>query len=356
MTTEKIHGQLADYDYVLPKEKIALYPLAERSAAKMMVLNRKTEDVEHKIFRDLADYLRAGDVLVLNNTRVIPARLYGHRMTGSKAEVLLLKPVETKSKFSVWEALLKPSGRIRKGEVFEVGQGDIWITVQALNHPQKDDGRRLLQFETDDFSAFLEKAGHMPLPPYIHRDDEVADREQYQTVFADKKGSVAAPTAGLHFDAPLLDRIKNKGVQIAELTLDVGYGTFQIMQAEKIRDHQMAVETYSVSEEAARVINLAKKEKRRVVACGTTSVRTLESAVNRSGEVEPGSGATGLFIFPPYEFKIVDALVTNFHFPKTSLLVLVSAFLGYEKTMRAYQTALNADYRFASYGDGMFIQ
>lgn len=347
---------LSDFDYPLPKERIALYPLAERSAAKMLVVNRKDDSAEHRTFKDLPEYLKAGDVLVVNNTRVIPARLFGHRMTGSKAEVLLLKLVEKKADSVVWEALVKPSGKIKKSECFEVGQGAHFITVKAVDHPRKDDGRRLLEFETSDFPAFLEKAGHMPLPPYIHRDDEVSDREQYQTVYADKKGSVAAPTAGLHFDKELLEAIKNKGVEIVEVTLDVGYGTFQIMQAPRIRDHQMAVETFTISEAAAAAVNKAKKEGRRVIACGTTSVRTLEAAVNSAGVVESGQGATGLFIYSPYEFKVVDALITNFHFPKTSLLVLVSAFMGYEKTMDAYQTALDMDYRFASYGDGMFIQ
>jgi len=347
---------LQDFDYVLPKEKIALYPLADRSAAKMLVLNRKDDSAEHRTFKDLIEYLKEGDVLVLNNTRVIPARLFGHRMTGSKAEVLLLKPVSSNAQSATWEALVKPSGKIKKGECFEVGQGAHFINVKAMDHPRKDDGRRLLEFECSDFPVFLEKAGHMPLPPYIHRDDEVSDREQYQTVFADKKGSVAAPTAGLHFDKELLEAIKRKGVETVEVTLDVGYGTFQIMQAPRIRDHQMATETFTISEAAATAINKAKQESRRVIACGTTSVRTLEAAVNSAGVVESGQGATGLFIFPPYQFKVVDALITNFHFPKTSLMVLVSAFMGYEKTMDAYQTALDMDYRFASYGDGMFIQ
>lgn len=348
--------RLSDFDYELPKEKIALYPLADRAAAKMLVVDRKSDLIEHKTFRDLPGYLKQGDVLVLNNTRVIPARIFGHRMTGSKTEILLLRPIESDDKFSVWEGLLKPSGRIKKGEAFEVGQNDVWISVKALDNPRNDDGRRLLQFETPDFDAFLKKAGHMPLPPYIHRDDELSDREQYQTVFAEKEGSVAAPTAGLHFDAALLDEIKKKGVQIVEVTLDVGYGTFQIMMAERVAEHRMAKEIYEISEEAAKAINQAKAEGRRVIACGTTSVRSLESSAWEDGSVHAGRVETDLFIHPPYPFKVVDALITNFHFPKTSLLVLVSAFLGYEKMTLAYKTALESGYRFASYGDGMFIQ
>ncbi len=292
---------------------------------------------------------------MINNTRVIPARIFGHRMTGSKVEILLLRKVQFGPDFSAWEVLLKPSGKIRKGEVFEAGQNDFWIQVKVMNDAPKDDGRRILRFETDDFEGFLKKAGHMPLPPYIHRDDEVSDREQYQTVYAEKEGSVAAPTAGLHFDAPLLAEIKKKGVQVVEVTLDVGYGTFQLMMARHVADHHMAMETYEISEAAAKAINKAKEEGRRVIACGTTSVRTLESSAWEDGKVHAGRVQTDLFIYPPYPFKIVDALITNFHFPKTSLLVLVSAFLGYEKMMGAYKTALESDYRFASYGDGMLI-
>jgi len=349
------HLMLADYDYELPKEKIAMHPLQDRPAAKMLVLDRKSEKMEQKTFRDLTEFLKQGDVLVLNNTRVIPARLLGHRLTGSKVEVLLLKKIDSGKESSVWECLLKPSGKIRKGQSFEVGQDELFIPAQVLDDARPDDGRRMIKFEVGDFDAFLQKAGHMPLPPYIHRPDEKVDREDYQTVFAEKPGSVAAPTAGLHFDKPLLDAIRAKGVEIVEVTLDVGYGTFQLMQAERIRDHRMATEVCEISEEAARKINAAKKEGRRVIACGTTSVRTLESSATKEGKIQAGRGPTGLFIYAPYEFKIVDALITNFHFPRTSLLVLVSAFLGYEKTMQAYKFALENDYRFASYGDGMFI-
>ena len=346
---------LEQFDYPLPKEKVALYPGADRAAAKMLVLDRKTDSIQHKIFRDLPEFLKSGDVLVLNNTRVIPARIFGHRMTGSKVEILLLKPIESNEKAVVWQALVKPSGRIKKGEVFEAGQDDVWVQVKVLDNPHQDDGRRLLQFETSDFGAFLKKAGHMPLPPYIHRNDELSDREQYQTVFAEKEGSVAAPTAGLHFDTALLEEIRKKGVQIVEVTLDVGYGTFQLMTAERVAEHHMAMEAYEISAEVAQAINQAKVEGRRVIACGTTSVRALESSAWEDGKIQSGRVETDLFIYPPYPFKIVDALITNFHFPRSSLLVLVSAFLGYEKMMSAYKLALGSDYRFASYGDGMLI-
>ncbi len=347
--------KLEQFDYPLPKEKIALYPLVDRAAAKMLVTDRKSDSFEHKTFRDLPQLLKSGDVLVLNNTRVIPARIFGHRMTGSKVEILLLKKVESGPDFSAWEVLLKPSGKIRKGEVFEAGQNDFWIQVKVLNDAPQNDGRRLLRFETGDFEGFLKKAGHMPLPPYIHRDDEISDREQYQTVYAEKEGSVAAPTAGLHFDAALLEEIKKNGVKIVEVTLDVGYGTFQLMMAERVAEHRMAKEAYEISETAAQAINKAKEEGRRVIACGTTSVRALESSAWEDGKIHAGRVETDLFIYPPYPFKIVDALITNFHFPKTSLLVLVSAFLGYDKMTAAYKTALENNYRFASYGDGMFI-
>ncbi len=368
--------KLSDLDYPLPKEKIALFPTKDRPAAKLLCVDRATGACSHRIFRDLPELLRPTDLLILNNTKVLPARLFGYKVTGGKIEVLLLKELDA----NTWEVLLKPGGRIRDGEhvIFTqndtgsrlpvstpgVKRGEFYGLVMAS--AEANSGKRRIRFEGDGIREKIKCLGHIPLPPYINRPDQPADQETYQTVFAKEEGAVAAPTAGLHFDKPLLEKIRAMGVEIADVTLHVSYGTFQPITAEHVEDHKMFEEEYEIPEETARKINAARQAGRRVIACGTTCVRALESAaMNPSDlrgrisiptpEVGFGSGKTSIFIYPPYDFKIVDGLITNFHMPKSTLLAMVSAFLGYEKLMAAYQIALKEDYRFASYGDAMFI-
>ena len=388
--------KLSDLDYSLPKEKIALFPSEDRPAAKLLCVDRTSGVCSHKIFRDLPELLRPTDLLVLNDTKVLPARLFGKKATGGKIEALLLKELDP----NTWEALLKPGGRIKDGEriVFtneiatgpasqvprndchceEPRRGDEAIllvgTVMASAVPNS--GKRSILFEGENVKAKINRFGHIPLPPYINRPDQPADHETYQTVFAKEEGAVAAPTAGLHFDKPLLAKLTGMGVEIAHVTLHVSYGTFQPITVEHVEEHKMFEEEYEITEDAARKINRAKRAGRRVIVCGTTCVRALESAVipkvipaeagTQSSNGFPvqafgndilaaGKGKTSIFIYPPYDFKIVDGLITNFHMPKSTLLAMVSAFLGYEKLMAAYNTALNSHYRFASYGDAMFI-
>ena len=360
--------RLSDLDYPLPKERIALFPTKDRSDAKLLCVDRISGVCSHRIFRDLPELLRPTDLLVLNNTKVLPARLFGQRSTGGKVEALLLK--ETGK--NVWEVLLKPGGRIKDGEriVFSgTPQSGTRLQNQASNPGSGNDelagivmisvepnsGKRRIQFEGEDVAAKIHKLGHIPLPPYIDRPDQPADRETYQTVFAKEEGAVAAPTAGLHFDKPLLEKLAAMRIEIAQVTLHVSYGTFQPITVEHVEDHKMFEEEFEISEEAAHKINAAKRAGRRVIACGTTCVRALESAVSPTGELQAGNRKTSIFIHPPYEFKIVDALITNFHMPRSTLLVMLAAFLEYDKMMAAYNIALKENYRFASYGDAMFI-
>jgi S-adenosylmethionine:tRNA ribosyltransferase-isomerase len=357
---------LSDLDYPLPKEKIALFPTEDRPAAKLLCVDRASGVCSHKIFRDLPELLRPADLLVLNNTKVLPARLFGKRATGGKVEALLLKELDGHT----WEALLKPGGRIGDGSVLTFSQNGIVLEAKVLNNPVPDTGKRLLLFQGAGIKEKLRALGHIPLPPYINRPDQPKDREAYQTVFAKEEGAVAAPTAGLHFDKPLLEKIAVMGVEIADVTLHVSYGTFQPITVEHVEDHRMFEEEFEISAETAQRINTAKRAGRRVIVCGTTCVRALESAVIPSplpspsgrgkGEgkylLQPGKGKTSIFIYPPYDFKIVDGLITNFHMPKSTLLAMAAAFLGFKKLMAVYNTALNSNYRFASYGDAMFIQ
>ncbi len=362
---------LSDLDYPLPKEKIALFPTEKRTDAKLLCVDRKTGALTHRVFSDVAELLQPGDVLVLNNTKVLPARLFGKRVTGGKVEVLLLKEVDR----NVWEALLKPGGRIKDGEpivFFQEKKGDshqngdtqspvpqkVTVTClsgEVMSSAELNSGKRRIRFEGEDVKEKIEQLGHVPLPPYIDRADEALDKTMYQTVFAEKEGAVASPTAGLHFDEALLEKIRAKNIEIAPITLHVSYGTFQPITVETVEDHRMFEEEYEISESVAACINKAKREGRRVVVCGTTCVRALESAAHGEKEIASGKARTSIFIHPPYKFKIVDALITNFHMPKSTLLVMVSAFLGYDKLMNAYNTVLKENYRFASYGDAMFI-
>ncbi len=344
--------RLSDFEYELPKELIAQTALSKRSEARLLVLNRAQQTIEHRTFKDIIDYFEKGDVLVLNDTKVLPARIFGKRKTGARIEILLLKKART-----IWEALVKPSGRIQKGEAIEVGKAEK-ITAVVVDSPNHDSGIRHLKFEGEtNADEILEKIGCVPLPPYIDRKAMPIDRELYQTVFAKRPGAVASPTAGLHFDQALLISLRMKGVEILFVTLHVGYGTFQSVTSDDLAQHKMHEEYFDIPEETTESINLAKTAGRSITACGTTVVRTLESAATNSlpSEVKPKQGTTNLFVYPPYEFKIADRMITNFHLPRTTLLMLTSAFVGHEFLMRAYREAIQNHYRFYSYGDAMLI-
>ncbi len=336
-----------DFYYDLPQELIAQTPLADRSASKLMVLERKTGDVSHKQFRDIIDYISPGDCLVLNNTRVIPARLYGEKKdTGGKIEFLLLKRLE----LDTWEVILKPGKKAKVGARFVFGDGLLEAEILSII----EDGKRIVKFFYDGvWEALLDRLGEMPLPPYIK--EKLTDKERYQTVYSKIEGSAAAPTAGLHFTKELLSALEKKGVRIAYLTLHVGLGTFRPVAVENVEDHIMHRERYEVSEEAASTINQTRKEGGRIIAIGTTSVRTLETVAEADGTILPKEGETNIFLYPGYQFKAIDALITNFHLPESTLLMLISAFAGKENVFRAYECAVENQYRFFSFGDAMLI-
>lgn len=337
-----------DFDYELPEELIAQDPLEDRSSSRLMVLDRKTGDVEHRHFRDILDYLNPGDCLVINNTKVIPARLYGAKEdTQAKIEVLLLKRKEN----DVWETLVKPGKKAKPGTRIVFGDGLLVGEVIDV----VEEGNRLIQFHYDGiFEEILDQLGQMPLPPYITH--QLQDKNRYQTVYAKYDGSAAAPTAGLHFTKELLSAVKEKGVDIAEVTLHVGLGTFRPVKVENVLDHHMHSEFYMVSAEAAEKINHAKERGHRVISVGTTSTRTLESAADESGRLKETSGWTEIFIYPGYQFKVIDALITNFHLPQSTLVMLVSALAGREHVLDAYKLAVQEKYRFFSFGDAMLIK
>lgn len=337
--------KLTDFSYELPKELIAQHPAEPRDHARLMLYDRKTGAVEHKHFYDLVDELRAGDVLVFNDSKVIPARLYGKRVpTGGKVEVLLLTPVGEDR----WEVLVKPGKKALPGTTIEFPGG-----MQAEVLDRTDFGGRVVHFTYDGvFDDIIDKIGEMPLPPYIH--EKMEDPNEYQTVYARERGSAAAPTAGLHFTDELLQKIRDKGVEEVFVTLHVGLGTFRPVEEENIEDHQMHSEFYSITPEAADAINRTKAEGRRIIAVGTTSIRTLESA-GMTGKLKAGSGWTNIFIYPGFTFHIVDALVTNFHLPESTLLMLISALSTREQILHAYEIAVKEKYRFFSFGDAMFI-
>ncbi len=337
----------SDFYFDLPQELIAQDPLEDRSASRLLVLERKSGEVSHHRFREIIDYLEPGDCLVLNNTKVIPARLLGEREgTGARVEVLLLKRREA----DVWETLVKPGKKCRPGTRLSFGDGR--LRAQVLE--TVEEGNRLIRFEYDGiFEEVLDRLGEMPLPPYITH--KLRDKNRYQTVYAKYEGSAAAPTAGLHFTEELLSRIEQKGVQIVYVTLHVGLGTFRPVKEENVTDHHMHSEFYQVTEDAARQINRTKAEGGRVICVGTTSCRTVESAADGSGRVAPGCGDTDIFIYPGYEFKVLDALITNFHLPESTLVMLVSALAGREQVLAAYGEAVREKYRFFSFGDAMFI-
>lgn len=336
-----------DFYYDLPPERIAQTPLADRSASKLLVMDKQTGAREHKHFRDILSYLNKGDCLVMNNTRVIPARLYGTKEdTGGKIEFLLLKRID----LNTWEIILKPGRRARAGARFEFGGGLLRAEITEV----LDNGNRIVKFEFDGvWEELLDKLGEMPLPPYIK--EKLRDKERYQTVYSKIEGSAAAPTAGLHFTNELLNDIRVKGVNIAYLTLHVGLGTFRPVSVENVEEHVMHSEYYEIDSDAAEIINQSKAKGGRIIAVGTTSVRTLETVADENGNVKPQCGNTSIFIYPGYRFKITDALITNFHLPESTLLMLVSALSSKENIMAAYREAIDMEYRFFSFGDAMFI-
>lgn len=340
--------KVSDFDFYLPEELIAQHPLEKRDTSRLMVLDKKTGDIEHKVFKDIIEYLNEGDTLVLNNTRVMPARLIGAKEgTGGKIEFLLLKRLEGDK----WECLAKPGKSAKPGRRFEFGDGKLKCEVLEV----LDTGNRIIEFEYDGiFEEVLDSLGEMPLPPYIH--ERLEDRERYQTVYSKEKGSAAAPTAGLHFTEELLKEIKEKGVNIVYLTLHVGLGTFRPVQVDDINDHIMHSEFYQLSKESADIINNTKKNGKRVIAVGTTSTRTLETIAGDDGTVKEASGWTDIFIYPGYKYKVVDNLITNFHLPESTLIMLVSALAGRDNVLNAYNEAVKEKYRFFSFGDAMFIK
>ena len=330
-----------DFYFDLPQELIAQDPLEDRSSSRLLVLDKNTGEISHHIFRDIIDYLHPGDCLVLNNTKVIPARLLGEREgTGGHVEVLLLKRKEA----DVWETLVKPGKKCKPGQRLSFGDGLLKAEVLET----VEEGNRLIRFEYEGiFEEVLDKLGEMPLPPYITH--KLKDKNRYQTVYAKHEGSAAAPTAGLHFTPELLEQVKEMGVNIAHVTLHVGLGTFRPVKVDDVEKHHMHSEFYIVEEDQAKLINDTKKAGKRVIAVGTTSCRTLESATGEDGILKSGSGWTEIFIYPGYHFKMIDALITNFHLPESTLIMLISAFLGYEKTMHAYEIAVQEKYRFFSF-------
>lgn len=336
-----------DFDFYLPEEQIAQDPLENRSDSRLMVLNRESGEIEHKIFKDITGYLKKGDCLVINNTKVLPARLIGVKEgTGAKIELLLLKRREN----DVWETLVKPGRKAKKGARISFGDGI--LTGEVID--EVEEGNRLIQFSYEGiFEEILDKLGQMPLPPYITH--QLKDKNRYQTVYAKEEGSAAAPTAGLHFTKELLQQIEDMGVIIAHVTLHVGLGTFRPVKVENVLDHHMHSEFYCIEESEAKKINDTKKNGGRVIAVGTTSTRTLESATDENGILQAKSGNTEIFIYPGYQFKMIDGLITNFHLPQSTLLMLVSAFSTREHILRAYEEAVKEGYRFFSFGDAMFI-
>ena len=338
----------SDFNFDLPQELIAQVPIKDRTSSRLMVLDKETGEIEHRIFRDIIDYLNPGDCLVLNDTRVIPARLIGSKVgTGGKIEFLLLKRTED----DTWETLVKPGKRAKIGARFSFGDGKLIAEVVGMS----DDGARIVKFEYDGiFEEILDELGNMPLPPYIT--EKLEEKERYQTVYSKHNGSAAAPTAGLHFTKELLHKIEEKGVDLAFITLHVGLGTFRPVKVEDVTNHQMHSEYYIVTEEAAEKINRAKASGHRVISVGTTSTRTIESVADENWIVKAKSGWTNIFIYPGYKWKVIDNLITNFHLPESTLIMLVSSLAGKDHVLNAYKEAVKERYRFFSFGDAMFIK
>ncbi|WP_303984501.1 tRNA preQ1(34) S-adenosylmethionine ribosyltransferase-isomerase QueA [Niallia circulans] len=337
------------FDFHLPEELIAQTPLEDRTSSRLMIVNKETGDLEHRKFKDIYEYINPGDCLVLNDTRVLPARLHGEKEdTGAHIEVLLLK----QQKDDMWETLVKPAKRVKEGTVISFGDG----TLKAVCVKELEHGGRILDFQYEGiFYEILDQLGEMPLPPYIK--EKLDDQDRYQTVYAKERGSAAAPTAGLHFTTELLDALKKKGVHIAFITLHVGLGTFRPVNVEDVDKHEMHAEFYQLNKETAALLNKVRGQGGRIISVGTTSTRTLETiAAANNGEFVESSGWTSIFIYPGYEFKGIDGMITNFHLPKSTLIMLVSALAGRENVLYAYETAVKERYRFFSFGDAMFIQ
>ncbi|MGM0500969.1 MAG: tRNA preQ1(34) S-adenosylmethionine ribosyltransferase-isomerase QueA [Bacillota bacterium] len=339
--------KVEEFDFDLPEELIAQKPMEPRDESNLLVVNRTENNLEDKIFKEIVDYFDSGDTLVRNNTKVIPARLFGQKKeTGGKVEVLLL----TKTELDTWEVLVKANGKVKVGTTIVFGDGELEAEIKSIT----DFGGRIAKFDYQGvFEEILDQLGNMPLPPYITK--ELEEPDKYQTVYAEKRGAAAAPTAGLHFTADLLAKLEAKGVNIVDITLHVGLGTFRPVKVEKIEEHDMHAEYYEISAKTAEIINQTKKEGNKVFAVGTTTTRTLETVATEDGLVKPEKGWTDIFIYPGYQFKNIDALITNFHLPESTLIMLVSAFAGKELTMKAYQHAVDEEYRFYSFGDGMLI-
>ena len=347
--------RIDDFDYHLPEELIAQKPADIRDSSRLLVVHRDSGETEHKHFYEIVDYLKPGDCLVMNNSKVLPARLFGVKEgTGARIEFLLIKRIEG----DIWETMVKPGKRLKPGDSVLFCEAPL---LRAHIRDYGADGTRIVEFEYEGiFMERLEEIGSMPLPPYIERPSEDEDKDRYQTVYCREEGSVAAPTAGLHFTEELLEKAKNKGVELVYVTLHVGIGTFRPVKCENIEEHSMHFEEYEISEESAAAVNRAKREGRRIISVGTTSTRTLESAAytdeNGCHQIKSGHDSTGIFIYPGYEFKIVDSLITNFHLPKSTLLMLISALYDREKILQVYDEAIREKYRFFSYGDAMFIE
>ena len=337
----------SDFYYDLPKELIAQTPVEPRDSSRLLVLGRESGEIEHRHFYDIIDYLNEGDLIVANDSRVLPARIYGVKDTGARVEFLLLKQISGNR----WETLCKPGRKAKAGAKFTFGDGLLSATVVEV----KDDGNRVVDFDCDEnFFSTLDKIGQMPLPPYIT--EELKDQERYQTVYSHELGSAATPTAGLHFTEELMEKLRNKGVNIAYVTLHVGLGTFRPVKVDDVTKHKMHSEHYEIPKKTADLIRQTKQNGKRVIAIGTTSCRTLESVAAEHGEIIPCEGFTDIFIYPGFEFRVLDGLVTNFHLPESTLIMLVSAFAGYDNIMNAYKTAVDERYRFFSFGDAMFIR
>ena len=341
----------ADFDYPLPEDLVASHPADRRDESRLLVLDRGTGSLADRRFPDLREYLSEGDALVVNDTRVFPARLLGRKPTGARAEILLLRPLPEDDQRRTWQALVRPGGKLKPGRVVEVADG---FEVRVEDSFADGSRRVRLEGEADPWDL-VERHGEVPLPPYIRRPGNAEDRERYQTVYARERGSVAAPTAGLHFTTGLLEQIEARGVSVAPVTLHVGVGTFRPVDAERVEDHRMHEEWYELPESSARILNRARDARKRVWAVGTTSARTLETAVSADGSFEGCGGWTDLFIHPPYPFRAVDGLLTNFHLPRSSLLMLVAALAGRERVLQAYRHAVEQRYRFYSYGDAMLV-
>ena len=338
---------VSEFNYNLPEELIAQTPLEKRDESRLMVLNRKTETIEHKKFKNIIEYLKPGDCLVRNNTKVLPARIYGNKETGAKVEFLLLNNIEG----DIWETIVRPGNKLHIGTKVIFGKGKLIAEILDI----MPGGTRKVKFTYEGiFNEILDEIGLMPLPPYIH--EELKENDRYQTVYAKYNGSAAAPTAGLHFTPELLKQIEEKGVKIANVTLHVGIGTFRPVKEERVENHEMHSEHYYIKQEDAEIINETKKNGGRVIAVGTTSCRVLETVTDENGMVKETEGDTKIFIYPGYKFKCLDALITNFHLPQSTLLMLVSSLAGREYIMKAYEEAVKEKYRFFSFGDAMFIQ